>query len=200
MPEAGGLSRHHCRELDAEKLYDVAGGCSARGPRDWPPPCMPPSEGLWVCCRARRRRACGGQAGAYPRIENYFGASHRHQRREIRRRAPAPRPSSSAPKVAIPLEVKKLDCGGQASRSCRSALCWNSPIGAAVRPGEDRGDRLRRALPPGRRHPDTFRISKGRGCPAGRPMSRRNSAKVRRSRWSAAATRRGRRWCFSRQR
>ena len=113
------------------------------------------SEGLSVL--VLDARAFGGQAGASARIENYFGFPTGINGMKLTARAFNQALKFGA-EIAIPLEVAKLDCGGQAARSCHS-LMLELTNGAAVR-ARDRGDRLRRALPQaGHSKPCRFRGS-----------------------------------------
>ena len=114
-------------ELDAEKLYDVA--VVGAGPAGLATAVYAASEGLSVL--VLDARAFGGQAGASARIENYFGFPTGINGMKLTARAFNQALKFGA-EVAIPLEVKKLDCGGQASRSCHS-LMLELTNGTAVR-------------------------------------------------------------------
>jgi thioredoxin reductase (NADPH) len=114
-------------ELDAEKLYDVA--VVGAGPAGLATAVYAASEGLSVL--VLDARAFGGQAGASARIENYFGFPTGINGMKLTARAFNQALKFGA-EVAIPLEVRKLDCGGQASRSCHS-LMLELNDGAAVR-------------------------------------------------------------------
>ena len=114
-------------ELDAEKLYDVA--VVGAGPAGLATAVYAASEGLSVL--VLDARAFGGQAGASARIENYFGFPTGINGMNLTARAFNQALKFGA-EVAIPLEVAKLDCGGQASRSCHS-LMLELNDGAAVR-------------------------------------------------------------------
>ena len=104
-------------ELDAEKLYDVA--VVGAGPAGLATAVYAASEGLSVL--VLDARAFGGQAGASARIENYFGFPTGINGMKLTARAFNQALKFGA-EVAIPLEVRKLDCGGQASRSCHSLM------------------------------------------------------------------------------
>ena len=98
-------------ELDAAKLHDVV--VVGAGPAGLAAAVYAASEGLSVL--VLDHRSYGGQAGASARIENYLGFPT-----GISGAALAGRAYSQAQKfgaeVAIPLEVKYLDCGGPARR------------------------------------------------------------------------------------
>ena len=98
-------------ELDAGKLHDVV--VVGAGPAGLAAAVYAASEGLSVM--VLDHRSYGGQAGASARIENYLGFPT-----GISGAALAGRAYSQAQKfgaeVAIPLEVKYLDCGGPARR------------------------------------------------------------------------------------
>ena len=98
-------------ELDAGKLHDVV--VVGAGPAGLAAAVYAASEGLSVL--VLDHRSYGGQAGASARIENYLGFPT-----GISGAALAGRAYSQAQKfgaeVAIPLEVKYLDCGGPARR------------------------------------------------------------------------------------
>ena len=98
-------------ELDLAKLYDVA--VVGAGPAGLASAVYAASEGLSVI--VFDQRYFGGQAGASARIENYLGFPT-----GISGGALAGRAFSQAQKfgaeVAIPLQVKHLDCGGPERR------------------------------------------------------------------------------------
>jgi thioredoxin reductase (NADPH) len=102
-------------ELDPNAVFDVA--VVGAGPAGLAAAVYGASEGLSVL--VLDSRAFGGQAGASARIENYLGFPT-----GISGLALAGRAFNQALKfgaeIAIPLEVAKLDCGGQATRSCHS--------------------------------------------------------------------------------
>jgi thioredoxin reductase (NADPH) len=102
-------------ELDPNTVFDVA--VVGAGPAGLATAVYGASEGLSVL--VLDSRAFGGQAGASARIENYLGFPT-----GISGLALAGRAFNQALKfgaeIAIPLEVAKLDCGGQATRSCHS--------------------------------------------------------------------------------
>lgn len=114
-------------ELDTEKLYDVA--VVGAGPAGLATAVYAASEGLSVL--VLDSRAFGGQAGASARIENYFGFPTGINGMKLTARAFNQALKFGA-EVAIPIEVEKLDCGGQISRSCHS-LMLELNNGAAVR-------------------------------------------------------------------
>jgi thioredoxin reductase (NADPH) len=95
-------------DLDPDKVYDVA--VVGAGPAGLAAAVYGASEGLSVL--VLDERAFGGQAGASARIENYLGFPT-----GISGLALAGRAFNQALKfgaeIAIPLEVKKLDCGGR---------------------------------------------------------------------------------------
>jgi thioredoxin reductase (NADPH) len=98
-------------EIDTEKLHDVV--IVGAGPAGLATAVYAASEGLSVL--ALDCRSFGGQAGASARIENYLGFPT-----GISGGALAGRAFSQAQKfgaeIAIPLEVRYLDCGGPARR------------------------------------------------------------------------------------
>ncbi|MEA3026483.1 MAG: thioredoxin reductase [Alphaproteobacteria bacterium] len=98
-------------EIEAGKLHDVV--VVGAGPAGLATAVYAASEGLSVL--VLDHRSYGGQAGASARIENYLGFPT-----GISGTALAGRAYSQAQKfgaeVAIPLEVKHLDCGGPARR------------------------------------------------------------------------------------
>ncbi|MEA2982675.1 MAG: thioredoxin reductase [Alphaproteobacteria bacterium] len=98
-------------EIEAGKLHDVV--VVGAGPAGLATAVYAASEGLSVLVLDHRSH--GGQAGASARIENYLGFPT-----GISGTALAGRAYSQAQKfgaeVAIPLEVKHLDCGGPARR------------------------------------------------------------------------------------
>src|SRR4051812_14913130 len=98
-------------DLDPRMLYDVA--VVGAGPAGLATAVYAPSEGLSVI--VLDQRAYGGQAGASARIENYLGFPT-----GISGQALAGRAFTQAQKfgaeIAIPLEVKYLDCGGPSRR------------------------------------------------------------------------------------
>ena len=128
-------------ELDPEMVFDVA--VVGAGPAGLAAAVYGASEGLSVL--VLDQRAFGGQAGASARIENYLGFPT-----GISGMALAGRAFNQALKfgaeIAIPLEVARLDCSGLMGIL---ALSYNSssPTAMSVR-AQDRGGRLRRALPP----------------------------------------------------
>ena len=124
-----------------ETVFDVA--VVGAGPAGLATAVYGASEGLSVL--VLDSRAFGGQAGASARIENYFGFPTGINGMKLTARAFNQALKFGA-EVAIPLEVAKLDCGGQATRSCHS-LKLELTNGTAVR-AQDRGGRLGRALPP----------------------------------------------------
>jgi thioredoxin reductase (NADPH) len=95
-------------ELDPEKIYDVV--VVGAGPAGLAAAVYAGSEGLSVL--VLDKRAFGGQAGASARIENYLGFPT-----GISGMALAGRAFSQAlkfgVKIAIPIEVARLDCGEQ---------------------------------------------------------------------------------------
>ena len=113
-------------ELDPEKVYDVA--VVGAGPAGLAAAVYAGSEGLSVI--ALDQRAFGGQAGASARIENYLGFPT-----GISGMALAGRAFNQALKfgveIAIPLEVARLDCGGEATLG--NPLRLELTNGAAVR-------------------------------------------------------------------
>ncbi len=94
-------------DLDPETIYDIA--VVGAGPAGLATAVYGASEGLSVL--VFDQRAVGGQAGASSRIENYLGFPT-----GISGQALAGRAFSQAVKfgaeIALPLEVKRLDCGG----------------------------------------------------------------------------------------
>ena len=101
-------------ELDPERIYDVA--IVGAGPAGLAAAVYAASEGLSVL--ALDERAFGGQAGASARIENYLGFPS-----GISGMALAGRAFNQALKfgveIAIPLKVKRLDCGGTPGKTMR---------------------------------------------------------------------------------
>ncbi len=95
-------------QLDPRTVYDVA--VVGAGPAGLAAAVYGASEGLSVI--VLDQRAIGGQAGASARIENYLGFPT-----GISGQALAGRAYNQAQKfgaeIAIPLEVKRLDCGGR---------------------------------------------------------------------------------------
>ena len=143
-----------------KKSYDVA--VVGAGPAGLATAVYAASEGLSVL--VLDARAFGGQAGASARIENYFGFPTGIDGIKLTARAFNQALKFGA-EVAIPLEVKKLDCGRPGTRAPVIRSCWNSPTEGGA--GEDRGDRLGRALPPaGLFQPCRFRGGRGvlSGC------------------------------------
>lgn len=102
-------------ELDPDKIYDVA--VVGAGPAGLATAVYGASEGLSVL--VLDSRAFGGQAGASARIENYFGFPTGIAGMKLTARAFNQALKFGA-EIAIPLEVAKLDCGGQLTRSCHS--------------------------------------------------------------------------------
>src|SRR6185436_8596884 len=97
-------------ELDPEKVYDVA--IVGAGPAGLAAAVYAGSEGLSVI--ALDQRAFGGQAGASARIENYLGFPTGISGMGLAGRA-FNQALKFGVKVAIPLEVTKLDCGGDSN-------------------------------------------------------------------------------------
>ena len=162
----------------------------ARARPAWRPRSMRLPKGCRCWCSMQR--AFGGQAGASARIENYLGFPT-----GISGQALAGRAFNQAQKfgaeVAIPLEVRRLDCDGRRGAG-RAARRW--PNGGAM-PRADGGDRVRRPLPAAG-HRATWPSSRAPASPTGPRRSRRSSARARRWRWSAPATRPVRRSSSSR--
>ena len=104
-------------KLDPDKVYDVA--VVGAGPAGLATAVYAASEGLSVL--VLDQRAMGGQAGASARIENYLGFPT-----GISGQALAGRAYNQAQKfgaeLAIPLEVGRLDCGGQDTGPLRLSL------------------------------------------------------------------------------
>jgi thioredoxin reductase (NADPH) len=111
-------------DIDPEKVYDVA--VVGAGPAGLATAVYAASEGLSVL--VLDQRAIGGQAGASARIENYLGFPT-----GISGQALAGRAFNQAQKfgaeLAIPLEVKSLDCG-EAGRNLRLELTTGNRIQA----------------------------------------------------------------------
>src|SRR5437868_4693610 len=94
-----------------DKIYDAAiVGC---GPAGLATAVYAASEGLSVL--VLDHRAFGGQAGASARIENYLGFPTGISGRALSGRAFTQAQKFGA-EIAIPLEVKYLDCGGSARK------------------------------------------------------------------------------------
>ena len=93
--------------LDPEKLYDVA--VVGAGPAGLATAVYAASEGLSVL--VLDTRAFGGQAGASARIENYFGFPTGISGIALTARAFTQAQKFGA-EIAIPLEVDRLECGG----------------------------------------------------------------------------------------
>jgi thioredoxin reductase (NADPH) len=114
-------------ELDPNTVFDVA--VVGAGPAGLAAAVYGASEGLSVL--VLDSRAFGGQAGASARIENYLGFPT-----GISGLALAGRAFNQALKfgaeIAIPLEVKKLDCGGSDGKS-RGSLKLELTNGNIVR-------------------------------------------------------------------
>jgi thioredoxin reductase (NADPH) len=102
-------------DLDLDKLYDVA--VVGAGPAGLAAAVYAASEGLSVM--VFDSRAFGGQAGASARIENYFGFPTGINGMKLTARGFNQALKFGAD-VAIPLQVAKLDCGGQLTRACHS--------------------------------------------------------------------------------
>ena len=98
-------------ELDAGKLHDVV--VVGAGPAGLAAAVYAASEGLSVM--VLDHRSYGGQAGASARIENYLGFPTGISGAALDGRAYSQAQKFGA-EVAIPLEVKYLDCGGPARR------------------------------------------------------------------------------------
>jgi thioredoxin reductase (NADPH) len=94
-------------ELDPDKLYDVA--IVGAGPAGLAAAVYAASEGLSAL--VLDTRAFGGQAGASARIENYLGFPTGISGQALAGRAFAQAQKFGAD-MAIPLPVKRLDCGG----------------------------------------------------------------------------------------
>jgi thioredoxin reductase (NADPH) len=113
-------------ELDPEKVYDVA--VVGAGPAGLATAVYAASEGLSVL--VVDQRACGGQAGASARIENYLGFPT-----GISGLALAGRAFNQALKfgaeIAIPIEAVRLDCGDSGEKRGRSLRLELSNGGAA---------------------------------------------------------------------
>jgi len=111
-------------DLDPEKVYDVA--VVGAGPAGLATAVYAASEGLSVL--VLDQRAIGGQAGASARIENYLGFPT-----GISGQALAGRAFNQAQKfgaeLAIPLEVKSLDCA-EAGRTLRLELTTGNRVRA----------------------------------------------------------------------
>ena len=103
-------------ELDPQTVYDVA--VVGAGPAGLAAAVYAASEGLSVI--VLDQRAFGGQAGASARIENYLGFPT-----GISGQALAGRAFNQAQKfgaeIAIPLEVARLDCDGDARQAASAA-------------------------------------------------------------------------------
>ncbi len=102
-------------DLDLDKLYDVA--VVGAGPAGLAAAVYAASEGLSVM--VFDTRAFGGQAGASARIENYFGFPTGIKGMKLTARGFNQALKFGA-EIAIPLQVAKLDCGGQLTRACHS--------------------------------------------------------------------------------
>ncbi len=178
-------------ELDPEKRYDVV--VVGAGPAGLATSVYAASEGLSVL--VLDQRAIGGQAGASARIENYLGFPT-----GISGQALAGRAFNQAQKfgaeIALPLEVSRLLCdeiNAEGGRDLRLNLTNGGIVRArtiVIASGARTGGRTSRTWP----------ISKAAGSPTGPRRSRRSSAKARRSRSSAPATRPARRSSISRPR
>jgi thioredoxin reductase (NADPH) len=109
-------------EIDPEKVYDVA--VVGAGPAGLATAVYAASEGLSAL--VLDQRAIGGQAGASARIENYLGFPT-----GISGQALAGRAFTQAQKfgaeLAIPLEVKSLNCG-EAGRPLRLELTTGNHV------------------------------------------------------------------------
>ena len=165
--------------IDPDRLYDVV--VIGAGPAGLATAVYAGSEGLSVL--AIDCRSFGGQAGASARIENYLGFPTGISGMALMGRA-----FSQAQKfgveIAIPDEAVKLECGND---PCHVLLADRR-----AGPGARRRDRHRRALSPARRRP-ARRVRGLVGPLLGVAARSRPCARIRRSRWSAAAIRRARR-------
>jgi thioredoxin reductase (NADPH) len=94
-------------ELDPDSVYDVA--IVGAGPAGLATAVYAGSEGLSVI--VLDQRAFGGQAGASARIENYLGFPTGISGMGLAGRAFS-QALKFGVKIAIPVEVKRLDCGG----------------------------------------------------------------------------------------
>ena len=94
-------------ELDPGKVYDVA--VVGAGPAGLATAVYGASEGLSVL--VLDQRAIGGQAGASARIENYLGFPTGISGQALAGRA-ATQAQKFGAELAVPLEVRHLDCGG----------------------------------------------------------------------------------------
>src|SRR5262249_20849885 len=95
-------------ELDPDSIYDVA--IVGAGPAGLATAVYAGSEGLSVI--ALDQRAFGGQAGASARIENYLGFPTGISGMGLAGRAFS-QALKFGVKIAIPVEVNRLDCGGR---------------------------------------------------------------------------------------
>jgi thioredoxin reductase (NADPH) len=114
-------------ELDPDTVYDVA--IVGAGPAGLATAVYAGSEGLSVL--VLDERAFGGQAGASARIENYLGFPTGISGMGLAGRA-FNQALKFGVKVAIPLEVTRLDCGGKGGGG-NSLLRLELKKGGAVR-------------------------------------------------------------------
>ena len=105
--------------LDQERLYDVA--IVGAGPAGLATAVYAASEGLSAL--VLDSRAFGGQAGASARIENYLGFPTGITGQALTARAFAQAQKFGA-EIAIPLEVERLDCGGEDRRPGDPLRLW----------------------------------------------------------------------------
>ena len=169
------------RAIDPERLYDVA--IVGAGPAGLATSVYAASEGLSVL--VLDCRAFGGQAGASARIENYLGFPTGITGMALMARAYNQAQKFGA-EMAIPDEATSL--APQDAASGRFSL-----RSADWRAGEGKLGRARhgRALPPAP-DPEPRPVRVRRACTTGRRRWRRGYAPIRKSPWSAPATRRAR--------
>lgn len=114
-------------ELTTDRLYDVA--IVGAGPAGLATAVYAASEGLSVL--VLDQRAIGGQAGASARIENYLGFPTGISGQALAGRAYVQAQKFGA-ELAIPLGVRRLDCG-EPDRAGRCSLRLELSNGVAVR-------------------------------------------------------------------